>query len=110
MAVSLEGVTKHYKGGGGVDELTLEIRSGEIFGYLGPNGAGKSTTIRMLVDLIRPDAGVIKVLGLDARRDSIEVHRRIGYLPGELSLYDRLSGWEILGHFAALRGLAPHVF
>ncbi len=109
-AIELHGVTKHYKGGGGVDELTLRVERGEIFGYLGPNGAGKSTTIRMLVDLIRPDVGTISVLGLDARRDSIEVHRRIGYLPGELTLYERLSAREILGHFAHLRGLDAEAY
>ncbi len=84
--------------------MSLEVRAGEVFGFLGPNGAGKSTTIRLLLDLIRPDSGTITALGLDARRDAVELHRRLGYLPGELSLYERLTGRELLTHFASLRG------
>ena len=75
-----------------------------MFGFLGPNGSGKTTTIRLLLDLIRPTAGRARVLGLDARRDSLAVRRRAGYLPGELSLYGRLTGRETLEYFAALRG------
>lgn len=99
-----EQVSKTYRGGGGITDLSLEVRSGEVFGFLGPNGAGKSTTIRLLLDLIRPDAGRITALGLDARRDAVALHRRLGYLPGELSLYERLTARELLWHFAALRG------
>ena len=77
---------------------------GEIFGYLGPNGAGKSTTIRMLLDHIRPTRGTATVLGLDARRDSVEIRRHIGYLPGEFALYDHMTGRAMLNYFANLRG------
>jgi ABC-2 type transport system ATP-binding protein len=102
--VSLSGVTKIYKGGGGVRDLTLEVGPGEVFGFLGPNGAGKTTTIRLLLDLIRPQSGSVHLFGLDARRDAVAIHRRVGYLPGDLELYDRLSAREVLAHFARLRG------
>ncbi len=102
--ITLEGVTKVYRGGGGVRELTVEVGWGEVFGFLGPNGAGKTTTIRLLLDLIRPQSGRVRLFGLDARRDAVAIHRRIGYLPGELALYDRLSARETFAHFARLRG------
>jgi ABC-2 type transport system ATP-binding protein len=105
--VCLRGVTKHYKGGGGVDDLTFDLGAGEVFGFLGPNGAGKTTTIRLLLDLIRPDAGRITLFGLDARRESVQARRLLGYLPGDLTLYERLTPRELLTHFAYLRGGLP---
>jgi ABC-2 type transport system ATP-binding protein len=102
--VSMDHVTKLYRGGGGVIDLSLSIEPGEIFGFLGPNGAGKTTTIRLILDFIRPSVGSIKVFGLDARTQSVAIHRRVGYIPGELALYDHLTGREILSHFAYLRG------
>lgn len=103
-AIVLEGVSKRYRGGGGIEDIDLVVESGEVFGFLGPNGAGKTTAIRLILDLIRPDAGRISVFGLDARRDSVAVRRRIGYLPGELALYERLTARHLLAHFAQLRG------
>jgi ABC-2 type transport system ATP-binding protein len=85
-------------------DLELSVEQGEVFGYLGPNGAGKSTTIRLLLDLIRPTAGRALVLGLDPRRDGIEARRRIGYLPGDLRLADRMTAREQLDSLARLRG------
>jgi ABC-2 type transport system ATP-binding protein len=81
-----------------------------VFGFLGPNGAGKTTTIRTMLDFIAPSSGRIEVFGLDSRADSVEIHRRIGYLPGELALYDRMTGSEYLAHFAALRGGVDEAF
>ncbi|HET8991387.1 MAG TPA: ABC transporter ATP-binding protein [Acidimicrobiales bacterium] len=104
MPIALTGVTKVYRGGGGVRDLTLEVDWGEVFGFLGPNGAGKTTTIRLMLDLIRPQRGAVRLFGLDARRDAVAVHRRLGYLPGELALYERLSARETLAHVARLRG------
>ena len=85
----------------GVD---LEVYRGEIFGFLGPNGAGKTTTIRCLLDLIRPDSGDVRVLGLDPQADPVAVQARTGYLPGELALNDNLSAERQLRFFADMRG------
>ena len=103
--IRAEGLTKRYGRSRGIVDLDLEVRRGEVFGYLGPNGAGKTTTIRLLLDLIRPTSGRVLVLGLDPRRNGVEVRRRIGYLPGDFKLYDRLTGRELLRFFAALRDL-----
>jgi hypothetical protein len=87
--IEIERLRKFYKGKHrGVDGVDLEIYQGEIFGFLGPNGAGKTTTIRILLDLIRADSGRARVFGLDIRRDSEEIRRRTGYLPGEHGFYD----------------------
>lgn len=104
VVIGTEGLSKRYTGDRGILGLDLEVERGEVFGFLGPNGAGKTTTIRLLLDLIRPTAGSARVLGLDSRRESVAVRRRCGYLPGELSLYGRLTGEETLRYFAGLRG------
>lgn len=103
-AIVLDCVTKQYRGGGGIEEVALEVATGEVFGFLGPNGAGKTTTIRLLLDLIRPDAGRIRLFGLDVRRGSVDIRRRVGYLPGDLALYEDLTARELLTHFCHLRG------
>jgi ABC-2 type transport system ATP-binding protein len=107
LAIETTGLTRAYGRRRGITELDLEVRAGEVFGYLGPNGAGKTTTIRLLLDLIRPDTGTMRVLGMDPRRDGPALRRRIGYLPGELALYDSLSGRELTDYLAALRGGVP---
>ena len=99
-----EALSKSYGRRRGVIDLTFSVKPGEVFGYLGPNGAGKTTTIRTLLDFIRPTGGQASIFGLDIRADSAEIHRRIGYLPGERTLYERLTGAEFLSYFAALRG------
>jgi ABC-2 type transport system ATP-binding protein len=96
-------LTKRYGSSRGVDELTFEVAKGEVFGYLGPNGAGKTTTIRTFLDFIRPTSGTVRVFGLDPRSDGVQVHARVGYLPGELALYPRLRGERYLRTFASLR-------
>jgi ABC-2 type transport system ATP-binding protein len=98
-------LTKYYGKTRGIEDVDLEIRPGEVFGYLGPNGAGKSTTIRLLLDLIRATRGDAHVLGLDSRRDALLIRQRTGYLPGELSLYENLTGREFLEYLGGLRGL-----
>ena len=109
-AISTVGLSKDYGSGRGLFDLTLEVERGEIFGFLGPNGAGKSTTMRLLLDLIKPTAGRASVMGLDTRADSLEIRRRVGFLPGELALYPKLRGREMLGYLAELRGgVEPHV-
>ena len=87
-----------------VSSINLEIREGEVFGYLGPNGAGKTTTIRTLLDFIRPTSGSASIFGLDSHRDTDEVQRRTGYLPGDIPLYEKLTGEEALLYSANLRG------
>jgi len=87
-----------------LEDLEIEVAEGEIFGFLGPNGAGKSTTIRLLLGLIHPTAGSATVLGLDAVRDSVEIRRRIGYLPGGIALYDNLTGERLLDYVGDLTG------
>jgi ABC-2 type transport system ATP-binding protein len=96
-------VVKRFGAVTALDELDLAVRRGEVLGYLGPNGAGKSTTIRLLVDLARPDAGELRVLGLDPRARP-DLRRRIGYLPGELRLDDRLRVDDTLRSGARVRG------
>jgi ABC-2 type transport system ATP-binding protein len=97
-------LSKDYGSGRGLFALDLEVSRGEVFGFLGPNGAGKSTTMRLLLDLIRPTSGSARVLGLDVRGASVEIRRRIGFLPGDLALYPKLTGRVVLDYFAKLRG------
>jgi len=97
------GLTKFYGRHRGIENIDLEVRHGEVFGYLGPNGAGKTTTIRLLMDFIRPTRGSVNILGLDCRGDSLEARRRTGYLAGELSMYGDLTGDELLHYVASLR-------
>ena len=104
-AVETFGLTKRYGSISAVSDLSLRIEPGQVFGFLGPNGAGKSTTIRMLMALQRPTEGRVSVLGFDAQADSVAVHRRIGYLPGDLELFPRLNGRQHISWFARSRGL-----
>ena len=90
------GLTKYYGNARGVDDLNLEVAQGEIFGFLGPNGAGKTTTIRLLLNLIRPTRGNAQIFGLDTRQNYLEIHQRLGYMPGDVVLYDGMTGSEFL--------------
>lgn len=105
--IRADALTKSYGKSRGVIDLTFEVVPGEVFGYLGPNGAGKTTTIRTMLDFIRPTRGRISLFGLDPHHDGPDVRRRVGYLPGEFGLYERLTGEEYLRTFAALRGQVP---
>jgi len=105
-AVRIERLSKFYGAVVGVDDLSLEIPTGEIFGFLGANGAGKTTTIRMLLDLLRPSSGRASILGYDCQQHSRDVRQRIGYLPGEMPFYPELSGAGYLKFLADL-GPAP---
>jgi len=102
--IQTEKLTKSYGSHRGIIDVDLEVEQGEVFGFLGPNGAGKTTTIRTLLDLIRPTRGRALVFGIESSADPIAIHRRIGYIPGEFSLYDRLTGGQTLEYFANLRG------
>jgi ABC-2 type transport system ATP-binding protein len=103
--VQTTGLSKMYGRLAALSDVNLRIEGGEVFGYLGPNGAGKTTTLRLLMGMIRPTAGSAEVLGLDAWRDSVEVHRRVGYLPGEAALYGKLTGRQHIAYFCRLRGI-----
>lgn len=85
-------------------DLDLEVSRGEVFGFLGPNGAGKSTTIRLLLDQIRPSSGRAEILGMNSHVDSLQIRRLIGYVPGDLALYPKMTGSQTVQYFARLRG------
>jgi ABC-2 type transport system ATP-binding protein len=102
--IRTERLTKMYGSHRGVLELDLEVGAAEIFGFLGPNGAGKTTTMRVLLDLIRPTSGRAEVFGIETTADPVAIHRRVGYLPGEFDLYERLTGAATIEYFANLRG------
>jgi ABC-2 type transport system ATP-binding protein len=87
-----------------LEDVDVAVQTGEVFGFLGPNGAGKTTMIRLLLGFIHPSAGRASVLGLDCQRDSVEIRRRVGYLPGGIALYDSLSGQRLLDYLAELTG------
>jgi ABC-2 type transport system ATP-binding protein len=103
----------HRPGAGGgtdvlaLDDLTIAVHEAEIFGFLGPNGAGKSTTIRLLLGYLHPTSGSATVFGRDIVRDSVEIRRRVGYLPGGIALYDSLTGERLLDYLGALTGRPP---
>ena len=102
--IETERLTKAYGAHRGVIDLDLEVGQGEVFGFLGPNGAGKTTTMRVLLDLIRPTSGVARVFGIETTADPVAIHRRVGYLPGEFDLDDRLTGAQTITYFGNLRG------
>lgn len=103
-AIETVALTKKFGDFTAVEDVSLRINRGEIFGFLGPNGAGKSTTIRAILDLIRPTSGECRVLGLDSRRDAVEIRRHLGFLPSDLALYPNLTGRQTLEFFGNLRG------
>jgi ABC-2 type transport system ATP-binding protein len=103
-ALRITGLVKDYGRVHAVRGIDLEVRRGEVFGFLGPNGAGKTTTIRCILDLLRPTAGRIEVLGLDTRRDGVALRGRVAYMPGELRFPERQTGHGIVSAIARLRG------
>jgi len=109
-AIHTAQLTKTYHGARGIIDLDLRVEAGDVFGFLGPNGAGKTTTIRLLLDHIRPTSGRASIFGMDCRRDSVEIHRIVGYLPSEFALWDDLTGAQTLEYFANLRGRVDRDF
>ncbi|HET8586248.1 MAG TPA: ABC transporter ATP-binding protein [Candidatus Limnocylindria bacterium] len=106
-AITTRNLTKRYGKVAALTDLTLEVRSGEIFGFLGPNGAGKTTAIRTLLGFLHATSGSATVLGHDIATEDVEIRRQTGYLPGGIDLYDPLSGVDTLDYLAALSGRAP---
>ncbi|HEY8135093.1 MAG TPA: ABC transporter ATP-binding protein [Candidatus Limnocylindrales bacterium] len=102
--IHTEKLTKFYGKHRGMIDIDLDVEEGEAFGFLGPNGAGKTTMIRTLLDHIRPTSGRATVFGIETTVDPVAIHRRLGYLPGEFALYDKLTGGQTLDYFANLRG------
>lgn len=110
--IQAQGLSKSYGRGRplALSRLDLEVKQGEIFGYLGPNGAGKSTTIRILMDLIRPTGGTATIFGRDVREHAVEIHRRVGYMPGELNLWPGQTGRDVVAYFSKVRGgVSPNI-
>jgi ABC-2 type transport system ATP-binding protein len=104
LALEVSGLHKSFGGTHALDGLDLAVETGEVHGFLGPNGAGKSTTIRVLLGLLRADAGAARVLGRNPWTDAVEVHRRIAYVPGDVTLWRNLSGGEVIDLYGRLRG------
>jgi ABC-2 type transport system ATP-binding protein len=103
-AISVSGLVKNFGATRALDGLDLNVRSGEVHGFLGPNGSGKSTTIRILLGLLRPDAGTARLLGGDPWRDAVALHRRLAYVPGDVTLWPNLTGGEVIDLLGRLRG------
>src|ERR687896_1375491 len=103
-AISISGMVKTFGPTRALDGLDLEVRTGEVHGFLGPNGAGKTTTIRVLLGLLRPDSGRAELLGGDPWREAVALHRRLAYVPGDVTLWPSLSGGEVIDLLGRLRG------
>ena len=108
-AIEVKNLKKHFGKTKAVDGISFAVAEGEIFGFLGPNGAGKTTTIRCLMDFIRPSEGEITILGMDAHRDTVKIKEEIGYLPGNVKLYDKWTGKEHIDFVESIRGKSEHV-
>jgi len=104
VAIEISGLVKTFGPTRALDGLDLTVETGEVHGFLGPNGSGKSTTIRVLLGLLRADAGDVRLLGGDPWADAVELHRRLAYVPGDVSLWPNLSGGEAIDLLGRLRG------
>ncbi|MBU5676732.1 ABC transporter ATP-binding protein [Alkaliphilus sp. MSJ-5] len=109
--LKLENVSKSYSSGNvkAVDNVSFEVKPGEIFGFLGPNGAGKTTTLKMIVGLLKPDAGNIFINGLDFQEHSLEVKKMISYVPDNHEVYERLTGIEYLNFMGDMYGISKDI-
>ena len=108
--IDVEKLTKSYGGKRGIVDVTFQVEEGEVFGFLGPNGAGKTTTIRILMALLRANGGTARIAGKECWKESVEIKRLIGYVPGEPALDPNLTGGQILEYFANLRGGVDHAY
>ena len=110
LALATQGLRRSFGDFVAVDGIDLAVPEGSFYGFLGPNGAGKSTTIKCLTGLLRPSAGTVRILGLDPERDAVAVKRRVGVVPEDLALFDRLTGAENLAFVARVHGLERATF
>lgn len=102
--LNVKGLTKTFGKFKALDGVDFEVRKGEVFGFIGPNGAGKSTTIRVLLGLLKRDAGTATIFGQDVWSDAVEIHRKIAYVPGDVNLWPNLTGGEVIDLFGSLQG------
>jgi ABC-2 type transport system ATP-binding protein len=110
MTIEVDHLVKTYAGRvpvRAVRDISFQVPRGEVFGFLGPNGAGKTTTIRCMLDLLRPTGGTIRLFGLDSQQDALAIHRRIGYLPGDVRLPGDLTGKQFLDRYSRMAGCEP---
>jgi len=103
--IQIQNLTKYYGKTLALDSVNLEVEQGEVFGFIGPNGAGKTTTLRILLGLLRKNAGKVSVLGGDPWRDAVALHRRLAYVPGDVNLWPSLSGGEVIDLLAGGQGV-----
>jgi len=108
--IETKNLTKYYGKIKGIEDVTLSVKKGEIFGFLGPNGAGKTTIIRTLLGFLKPTSGKAYIFGLDIDEDGIEIKQDIGYIPGDLNLYGHLTGRQFLDYFTSLRDSDMYLF
>ncbi|HLS09514.1 ABC transporter ATP-binding protein [Lentibacillus sp.] len=99
-----ENLTKVFGNFKAVDEINIEVKKGEVYGFIGPNGAGKSTTIRVLLGMLKPTSGHASIFGKDVWKDAVDIHKRIAYVPGDVNLWPNLTGGEVIDLFMKLRG------
>lgn len=104
----VEGLTKRFSNGKGIDEVTFTVKKGEVFGFLGPNGAGKSTTIRHIMGFMKPDHGYASIQGLDVWKAQGTVQKHIGYLPGEINFFDGMTGISFLKFMSSMQGMKDY--
>lgn len=102
--LDVKGLTKKFGKFKALDGVDFEVKKGEVFGFIGPNGAGKSTTIRVLLGLLKRDAGAVTIFGQDVWSDAVEIHKKIAYVPGDVNLWPNLTGGEVIDLFASLQG------
>ncbi len=103
-AISISGLRKSFGSAKALDGLDLSVAAGEVHGFLGPNGSGKTTTIRVLLGLLRPDAGQVRMLGGDPWREAVTLHRRLAYVPGDVTLWPSITGGEVIDLLGRMRG------
>jgi len=104
LSLEITGLTKRFGKLTALDGVNVTVEKGEVFGYIGPNGAGKTTTIRVMLGILKATAGSAKVFGLDSWREAVEIHKKVAYVPGDVTLWPNLTGGEVIDLFVNLRG------